>query len=74
MTSQKTPNCVKKWRPIVIVDEETGEVMPRDYKSRYYFKEVSRWTEQENIGTDIFIQTFKIIKIYGKREKQLNLF
>lgn len=65
---------MKKWRPIVFINEETGEILPRDFKEKYYTKTISEWTEHEYSNGDQIINTFKLIKIYGRKEKQLDLF
>lgn len=63
-----------KWAPTCYINTDTGEIFERDFKEKYYFKVMSEWDEAEYRNSERIIHTFKLIKVNGKREKQLELF
>lgn len=65
---------MKKWAPITYVDSETGEILPRDFKKKYYYKKLTEEKSLQTEGMVTTIYTTQLIEIYGKREEQLNLF
>lgn len=65
---------MRKWLPTIYVDTATGEVLPCNFKELYYFKKIDQQEHCENKNGITIIQDIQIIKIYGRKEKQLNLF
>lgn len=65
---------MKKWAATTYVDSETGEILPRDFKKKYYYKKLKEEKSLQAEGEVTTIYTTQLIEIHGKREEQLDLF
>lgn len=63
-----------KYEPTLFVDIETGEILRKDYKETYNYKTQETIIEARYENGQKIIKTTKLIKIYGRKEKQLSLF